>query len=78
MSVFIGGVLWSTCCGYSGETVYEVLARPSSVITSKIYLCSKSRCRIAGGKSMFMSAIAYGQQLAGMLCLGVVRSSNTA
>lgn len=57
--------------------VYEVLAGPCSAVTSRNYLCSKSRCRKAGGSSMFMSAAAHGRQLAGMRCSGVVRSSNT-
>lgn len=58
--------------------VYEALAGPCAAVTSKIYLCSKSRCRKAEGSSMFVSAAVYGHQLAGTLCLGVVRSSNTA
>lgn len=56
----------------------EVPAGASSAITSEIYLHSKCRCGTAGGNSVVMSALAYGQQLAGVLCLGFARSSNTA
>lgn len=78
ISVFIGGGCVVCLLHVLQKEVYEALVGPSSAVTSKIYLCGKSRCRKAGGNSVFMSAAAYGHQLASMLCLGVVRSSNTA